>query len=170
MGEDGTVTVHRVSFLRGSRPGAGVGPRCASTSTLGSEPTGIPTPALGPIVRNAEEAKLTDLLGRLSLASHASTFRSFLASKSWAGFARRRSGPRTGGGPRCASTSTLGSAPRGLPDRAASGSEAPRSRCSSLGDDPTSPLWGFAQKITPASSRSIFIVQGGPSAQDATKA
>jgi len=49
--------------------------------------------------------------------------------KSWAGFARRRSGPRTGGGPRCASTSTLGFAPTGLPDRAASGPEAPRSPC-----------------------------------------
>ena len=51
----------------------------------------------------------------------------------------------------------------GLPERAASGPEAPRSRCSSRGGDPTSPP-GFAQKITPASSRSIFIVQGGPSA------
>ena len=49
------------------------------------------------------------------------------ASKSWAGFARRRSGPRTGGGPRCASTSTRGSAPTGLPERAPSGLEAPRS-------------------------------------------
>ena len=39
-------------------------------------------------------------------------------SKNWAGFARRRSGPRTGGGPRCASTSTRGSAPTGIPDRA----------------------------------------------------
>ena len=33
-----------------------------------------------------------------------------------------------------------------------------------LGDDPTRPPRGFAQKITPASSCSIFIVQGGPSA------
>ncbi len=32
--------------------------------------------------------------------------------KSWAGFARKRSGPRTGVGQRCASISTLGSEPR----------------------------------------------------------
>jgi hypothetical protein len=34
---------------------------------------------------------------------------------------------RTGGGPRCASTSTLGSERTGIPERAPSGAEAPRS-------------------------------------------
>ena len=33
-------------------------------------------------------------------------------------YLRRRSGPRTEGGPRCASTSTLGSEPTGIPERA----------------------------------------------------
>ncbi len=37
------------------------------------------------------------------------------------------------------STSTRGSAPTGLPDHAASGPEAPRSPCSSFGDEPTRP-------------------------------
>src|SRR5713101_5064763 len=60
--------------------------------------------------------------------------------------ARRRSAPRTGAGLRYASTSTLGSAPTGLPDpeRAASGPEAPRSPCSSLGDE--LPLTGTSLK------------------------
>jgi len=79
--------------------------------------------------------------------------------------ARRRSGPRTGGGPRCASTSTRGSAPTGLPERAASGPEAPRSPCSSLGDDLTRPPQGFVGFVGDLRASPLWRRAGGKRSQ-----
>ena len=50
------------------------------------------------------------------------------ASKSWAGFARRRSGPRTADGPACGCTSTRGS-PRSLKDPGARSAPGNRPNC-----------------------------------------